>query len=323
VRHIRLLVLSVIAALVVAAGAQAPAVRATASNGRIAFMRWDIAVGDQFVYTANPDGTHEERVTPYPAERPHWSPDGRELLFLCCDAAAKILTLGTGDIRTITPPPGLFLGCLAWTADGERLLCEGYGETDPALNGIYSVRASDGGGRRLVKATPNSDGIPQDASPDGSKLVFLSESDSDSLFVVGVDGNGLRRLDTGGLLDVSSASWSPDGEWIVFPAREAAGGRRSLFLIHPDGSSLHEVVVNPSCGGIAADRNSRGCLDPTWSPDGSKILFAILLAYNSQKQLYTIDPDGSHLTKVTRHGLVRGDTGEGEQAPDWGIHPLE
>ena len=51
------------------------------------------------------------------------------------------------------------------------------------------------------------------------------------------------------------------------------------------------------------------------------ILFDIFQGYNFQKQLHTIEPDGSHLTKVTRHGFVLGDD-EGEQAPDWGTSPL-
>lgn len=293
-----------------------------AINGQIAFMRYDVAAADQFVYTANPDGSHERLVVPYPAERPHWSPDGSELLFLCCDAA-NVLNMATGAITKLTAPAGLFFGCLAWTRDGARLLCEGFGDTDTSLNGIYSMRASDGGDVRRITVNPDGDDIPQATSPDGSEIVFVSDRDSTALFVVNLDGTDVRRLDTGGLLDISSASWSPDGNWILFPARKAPGQRRSLFLIHPNGSGLHDISMNPPCGGQSADRSSRGCLDPVWSPDGSRILFAILPADNLQKRLYTVNPDGSHLIKVTRRGFVHGDPGEGDQAPDWGTHPLQ
>jgi Tol biopolymer transport system component len=319
----------IVAAVVLAVGtiSQAASVGASsqpdsAQNGRIAFMRWDLALDDQTVYTANPDGTHEERLLPYPASFPRWSPDGQEIVVgVCCDAAAEIVAVDTGATRTLPRPTGMELNCGVWTGDGTRLLCESFFDTDPAMDGIYSIRASDGGGLQRVTANPGGDDIPQDVSPDGSELVFLSDRDSDALFVVGLDGNGIRRLDLSGLLEVSSASWSPDGEWIIFPARKTADDRRSLFVLHPDGTGLHEVPVEPACGASRDDRNSRGCLDPTWSPDGSKILFDILLGSNGQKQLYTIDPDGSHLTKVTHHGFVHG--GEGEQAPDWGTHPLQ
>jgi Tol biopolymer transport system component len=308
--------------------ARVDAARGTGStqNGRIAFMRFDVAAQDQFVWTVNPDGTHDERLLPYPASFPRWSPDGREIAVMCCDAAAQIVTVDTGAIRTLPWPAGLFLGCNVWMADGTRLLCEGFGDSPdenetPESNGIYSIRASDGRDVRRVTANPGGDDIPQDVSPGGSELVFISDRDPDALFVVGLDGSGLQRLDSGGLLDVSGASWSPDGRWILFAARKFAGERRSLFVIRPDGSGLHEIPIDPSCGGQMSVRDSRGCLDPTWSPDGSKILFDILLGSNNQKQLHTIDADGSHLTKVTRHGFVHGD-GEGEQAPDWGTHPL-
>jgi Tol biopolymer transport system component len=237
------------------------------------------------------------------------------------------VTVDTGATRTLPWPTDLFLGCLVWTADGQRLLCEGFGGSPdqndlPELNGIYSIRASDGGDVRRVTENPGGDDIPQDVSPDGSQLVFVSDRDPDALFIVGIGGGSVSRLDTNGLLDISSASWSPDGRWILFPARKTPDVRRSLFVIHPDGSGLQEITIDPSCGGSVDSRNSRGCLDPTWAPDGSKILFDIFQGYNFQKHLHTINPDGSHLTTITRHGFVHGDD-EGEQWPDWGTHPLQ
>src|SRR5262249_22827678 len=143
---------------------QASNARAGVLNGRIAFMRFDVAAQDQFVWTVNPDGTHEERVTAYPAEVPHWSPDGRELMVICCDAAARIITMSTGAERTLPWPDNLFLGCLVWAADGSRVLCDGFGHAPdgsdvPELNGIYSIRASDGGDVERVTANPGGEDI--------------------------------------------------------------------------------------------------------------------------------------------------------------------
>ena len=322
----RWLALIAIGVLAVTSIAQAPPAKAAVVNGRIAFMRFDVAAQDQFVWTVNPDGTHEEQVVPYAAERPHWSPDGRELMVLCCDAAARIITMATGAERTLPWPTGLFLGCQAWSADGRRVLCEGFGDSPdgndmPELNGIYSIRASDGGDVQRVTDAAGGDDIPQDLSPDGSQLVYISDRDLGSLFFVGVEGGPVRSIGTGGLVDISSASWSPDGQWILFPARKAFGVRRSLFEIHPDGSGLQEITIDPACGGSQSSRDSRGCLDPVWAPDGSKILFDIFQGYNFQKQIQTIDPDGSHRHDVTHHGFVLGDD-EGEQGPDWGTSPL-
>ena len=46
------------------------------TNGRIVFARFDPARGDDHIYTANPDGSHEQQLLPTGAEGPRWSPDG-------------------------------------------------------------------------------------------------------------------------------------------------------------------------------------------------------------------------------------------------------
>ena len=298
---------------------------AASPNGRIAFMRFDVTTGQQFIYTANPDGSKERRLLDFSAEHPRWSPDGTQLVVNtgCCTDFGVIVDVATGVTRALPTYPGLDAGCFVWAPDGQRLYCEATGSEDDSVNGIYSVRASDGGDLRRITTAPGTDPIPQDVSPDGAEVLFISEEDSDALFIANTASGAVRALDLQGLLSVASGSWSPDGQWIAFAARKAVGERRSLFAIRPDGTGMHEITLDPACGGAASDRSSRGCLEPTWSPDGSKLLLDILLASTSQKQLYTIDVDGSHLMKVTRHGLVRGDPGEGEQAPDWGTQPLE
>jgi hypothetical protein len=84
----------------------------------------------------------------------------------------------------------------------------------------------------------------------------------------------------------------------------------------PTGSSgLHEIHVQgqPGCGGPISDPTARGCFGPRWSPDGTKIVFAIFTA-ETGRNIYTVNVDGSGLTQVT-HG---GD----DLFPDWGTHPL-
>jgi len=326
VAYLRSLAVPVVAALVIVVLGAPAAVTAAGTNGRIAFMRWDVPTQDQFIWTVNPDGTHDERLLPYPAQYPRWSPDGRQIAVLCCESAARIVTVDTGATRDLPTPDGLVVFCNVWSPDGARLYCTGFGgspdeNVTPELNGIYSIRSSDGGDLRRVTVNAGGQDNPQSLSPDGSELVFISDRDLGSLFVIATNGGTARRLEAPGVSDISSAAWSPDGRWLVFPARKAPDDRRSLFMIRPDGTGLREIVTSPSCGGFRDDRNSRGCLEPTWSPDGSKILFDIFQGNTFQKQLQTIDLDGSHRHDVTRHGFVLGDD-EGEQAPDWGTHPL-
>ena len=296
---------------------------ATRLNGRIAFMRWDAAINDQAVFTIDPDGSHERRLLPGAAAFPHWSPDGTQIAVLCCDAAARIVTVDSGAVRTLlTPDPGrVDVACSVWSTDGARLYCEGTGATDSSLNGIYSIRSSDGGDVQRLTVSPGNDDAPADASPDGRSLLILRlEGDRPGLYVAALDGSGMRWIDTGSLQDVISGSWSPTGAQIVFAARKSAGERRSVFVVGADSTALHEVSLDPACGGQMDDPRSRGCLDPRWSPDGTKVVLDILLAADGQKQIYTVGGDGSHLSKITHHGPVSDE--EGEQTPDWGIHPL-
>ncbi len=62
-----------IAFAVVAAGAAAlitipAAAKPPTGNGRIVFTRFDPVQGDDFVYTANPDGSQEQQLLPTGAE---------------------------------------------------------------------------------------------------------------------------------------------------------------------------------------------------------------------------------------------------------------
>jgi hypothetical protein len=94
--------------------------------------------------------------------------------------------------------------------------------------------------------------------------------------------------------------------------------RNSLWVVHADGSGLHEIRVQgkPACGGPIVDPTSRGCTHPRWSPDGTKIIFGIATATadGGTENIYTVKADGTGLTQVTN--------GVEDETPDWGPHPL-
>ena len=100
------------------------------------------------------------------------------------------------------------------------------------------------------------------------------------MYVVGVDGSGLMRLEDGmgpGLL-----AWSPDGRRIAFPKRVFLGGdypfgtAAGIYTIGLDGSEPHEIISFPT-------RRLSVTNSISWSPDGSEILFGS----------YAIEADGS------------------------------
>src|SRR5215212_2044433 len=153
------------------------------------------------------------------------------------NCAATIVDPDTGTFRQFKfPDPTLETPCGGgWSPDGTRILCEGFGVTDPSRNGIYTIRVADGRGLRRITSNPGGDDIPGDYSPDGKRLVFNRIDPSRpananvALFVVDVDGSRLRRITPWGLPFWEDAGrWSPDGDTILLD------DRKSLFVVHPD-----------------------------------------------------------------------------------------
>lgn len=273
------------------------------TNGRIVFGRFDAGADDFRIYTANPDGSDQEQLIPGLAECPRWSPDGMRIqvcVFSSGVLRPVIVDADGSNATTVTvSDPTLNLGCWAWSSQN-RLACEGWDEANPSnLPGIFTVSVTGTGLRRLTSNATGSDYVG-DYSPDGSKIVFLRAPDPDqelgALFIVNADGTGLRQLTPE--IARPAGSWSPDGRWIVFTNFQ---GR--LFAVHPDGSGMRRIPIGP---------NSR-VAQPTWSPDGTRILARVRLS-GVGVQLMTFAPDGTDLRPVA-------DTGDFEEWSDWGAAP--
>jgi Tol biopolymer transport system component len=220
-----------------------------------------------------------------------------------------------------TDPERLETHCPVWSPDAARLACEGYGETDPSLNGLYTIRTSDGAGLTRVTSNPGGSDIPGDYSPNGKRLVFgrfdyPTDASALGLYVVKVGDNRLRQITPAGTLVSSSGDWSPQGNEIVFSQHVTPDVRSSIWVVHADGTGLHEIPVQaqPACGGANSDPSSQGCFHPRWSPDGTKIVFARGTSLDSDSNTYTVNADGTDLTQVTHGGA--------DSEPDWGTHPL-
>ena len=149
--------------------------------------------------------------------------------------------------------------------------------------------SSSGADRRKVATCPLSCGEPK-WSPDGSRLTYVPFQAGDgwgSITVVRADGTDPRTYPSPGAEDYSVA-WSPDATRLAVTGH--AGGRGLTIL---DLATGERRVIR-----------SETSLNPSWHPDGSRILF------DDMTDVHTIAPDGSGLTRLT--------SGPGQRfAGDW------
>jgi Tol biopolymer transport system component len=277
-------------------------------NGRIVFGRFDPTVNDFHAFIVNADGSNEKQLLPGIAECPTWSPDGEKVL-VCVANAKGLLRPATlepdgSDFKLLdNPDPSLNLACGTWSARG-RLACESWDDLHPDRTpGIFTLCASDGGG--LMRVTTNPYGGHDrigDYSPDGSRIVFVRENpglQKLGIFVVNVDGSGLRQI-SAWQPDVGSVSWSPDGRWIL-----TDNGQGELYVVHPDGTGEHQIHLQTGSGHVAA-------FQPSWSPDGRRIVFSLYQSSTGHVDLFTAKADGSDLRQVTN-------TPDDEEFANWGL----
>ena len=313
-------VLTIAAVTVLMAGSAAAKPRGF--NGKIATNSDNLVTGEEQVYTVDPDAT-DQQLAYNNSEVGQWSPDGRRVvLFLQPSGQQLLFDVDTGATTDLGLPgdlyPGLMLFCGAWSPDGARLACEGQGETDPSLNGVYTLRSSDGGDLQRVTSDPNGDDAPSDYSPNGNRLVITRANDTTyALYTVKLDGSGLKQITPDGMdFNFCNGNWSQQRNDIVFSAHVPNGDyHSSVWVVHFNGSGLRQLPIAGPCGGPFSDPSTYGCFNPVWSPDGRKIAFG-RNQDDGQRDLYTVNADGSGLFQVTNTPDVSEFNG------DWGIHPL-
>ena len=188
------------------------------------------------------------------------------------------------------------------------------------LSEIYTQNL-DGTKRKRLTSMGTSVTYPR-YSPDGSKIAFAATVPGvgPEIFVMNADGSGIVRLTTSGR-KATAPSWSPDGSQIAFQANDnsgspgvwvmtASGGNQTLITAcawpgctHPKWSPVaNEIAVDHvDFSGIMVVDATTGAQTayipgsdhdgmPTWSKDGTKIIFASQRSQNGGLDLYSTVP---------------------------------
>ena len=289
----RLLVAAVVgvAALTASLGASA-AFRG--EPGAIAFDFWE---GQSMeIGVLNPDGsrTNLTNTTSMSEGTPRWSADGTRIVYMAHHdpfASSRLTDIwvmnADGSNKTQLTDTPLREEVPAWTADGRILFCGQSG--DAGGWDIYLINA-DGSGRARLTNSPGLDCWPAPA-PAGEKFSFTSERDGNlQIFTMKIDGTHLRQVtDT----DAHSwgSDWSPSGNEITFVRDNVTEPYDTdVWMIRSNGTRERRLTH---------DGGERPEAFPSWSPDGTKIVFGRVVA-SGVFNVFSVDPvTGAEQTVIT------------------------
>jgi TolB protein len=243
------------------------------------------------------------------------------------------LTAGCNQLAT-SPTPDLFATLQASTPS----FVTSPQATQPIATPVFNLST----GTPISTSSSAQTSVPSPLASDqpSGHIVFtcqiFKDQGSEQICIMKADGSDFRRLTTEDHIRHFYPSLSPDGRSILYSAFFAQNNYE-VFRLNMDTGSLDQLTnlygvdnapeYSPDGGQLVfmhysptkdtyqimlADRNggSSGNIsgingwDPTWSPDGRDILFAS--DKNGTVQLYTVQTDGSKLTKITNLPAIRG-----------------
>lgn len=181
----------------------------------------------------------------------------------------------------------------AWSPGGSRIA---YIVEEPRPGYEIVVADADGGDPVTIVEQDDTGAVGPDLlnlawSPDGSRIAYSGRTfrrgvANRTIFIVNADGSGRATVLDG---HWEWVSWAPDGQRLLlsgFPESETETAQFDLYTAGLDGEELVQLTDD------AAIEHS-----PSWSPDGSRIVFSEGGDYD--QDVYVMNADGSDVRRLT------------------------
>jgi len=295
--------------------------------------------GSMQIYVMNSDGSGVTRLTYSGAndDYPRWSPNGAKILF---ESDRDHPDTGYMDIYVMNPDGGGVTrlttdanddSMASWSGDGSKIVFQSM--RNSVNYQVHSMNA-DGSNQVNLTNTASSDGEPS-WSPDGSKITFASDRDHagfDSVYVMNSNGTNQHRITfSSDTVDDTQPVWSRDGNKIAFVStrdsttetwqetdddsnyitKSRVHINKEVYVMNGDGSGQLRLTSD-----LSNDDS------PSWSPDGSKIVFRSDRerdCCDPSAQVWTMNADGSAQSNVSNDGAgnytASWTSGSGNQLP--------
>jgi Tol biopolymer transport system component len=200
--------------------------------------------------------------------------------------AAAAVVVAAGAAR----PAGWSYASPTWSPDGREVM---FARARGPAGEILVARVSGGRLRRVAAAPIIAQAV---WSPDGRRIAYVSRG---RVFVAARDGRGRRALGRGAAL-----AWAPDSAHLAYDS----GGLGPIRVADADGTGRHAVTSGPFDHA------------PSWSPDGTRILFSRTIGIGGPSSLYTVDRNGGEALALGIQGADASWSPDGRRVAFWRRH---